>query len=619
MNMTDDISIILDRCLSRLSQGETIEQCLADYPEQSDILEPLLKTAVSLSAVPKVVPTEEFRKSSHSQLIARLNAEAAEKAHRRWYKFPEFKHVLTARPLIPVSIIILVAVVVGLAAPWLYNTRAYAADYTLSILKGTALVQVPGSTGWSEGRDGTRFRVGSRVETSDNSYAVLTFFDGSTTKLDPGTLVIVDQLEFYEQRMVKIFLQQETGKTWSHVLFDNVERPYFMVQTPQVKAFARGTSFSTEIDASGNTLLTVADGEVWVTGQSKEVVVKTNEQIKLGPEAVNNPVTLPPARDELIISTSPSGIGSVSDPSGASSGYFPNGIGFNQITDSRVFFNDQGQKIEINEPSAGEYIITIRSIEKSKIPVDIQLKKDGRIVFQHSETLQGNTGKGWIIRIKLDTFEGSVINGHVLSVKPLTGKAPESIIETDLAKKRANPIKPDGVKTQDSTSSASSPFITYPEIPIETGTTTGTSTISGTSSAIEPGTTLTTPTATSTSTTRPSVTATSSPDVIQPTGSNITTTTTPTKTTSKPTAVVTDVVNTPTPDINTGVTPTSTTPAPTATPLPTKTVTTTPSINNNSDDTKPTTNTTTTPVKNSPSKPANSNNQTSGNTGNDLQ
>jgi hypothetical protein len=87
------IEDILDNCLERLFKGESIEDCLRDYPWQASELEPLLKTSLALLQKSAAVqPNPEFKAKVGSQLQGMLHAkrEKAEKKamgpiwHRRW-------------------------------------------------------------------------------------------------------------------------------------------------------------------------------------------------------------------------------------------------------------------------------------------------------------------------------------------------------------------------------------------------------------------------------------------------------------------------------------------------------------------------------------------------------
>jgi hypothetical protein len=64
---------ILDECLQRiLTGGETIEQCLAAYPEHAAELEPLLQTALSTRQTLSLTPRPEFKERARHQIMAEL-------------------------------------------------------------------------------------------------------------------------------------------------------------------------------------------------------------------------------------------------------------------------------------------------------------------------------------------------------------------------------------------------------------------------------------------------------------------------------------------------------------------------------------------------------------------
>jgi len=82
MKGKEEFDNILDECLERmLTKGETIEQCLASYPEQAAELEPLLQTALSTKETLAIKPRPEFRDRARYQLRVTLQ-EMAEKRER---------------------------------------------------------------------------------------------------------------------------------------------------------------------------------------------------------------------------------------------------------------------------------------------------------------------------------------------------------------------------------------------------------------------------------------------------------------------------------------------------------------------------------------------------------
>ncbi len=61
MGKAKEFENILDECLDQLIKGETIESCLARYPQYAAALEPLLKTAQETRVAAAVKPRPEFR------------------------------------------------------------------------------------------------------------------------------------------------------------------------------------------------------------------------------------------------------------------------------------------------------------------------------------------------------------------------------------------------------------------------------------------------------------------------------------------------------------------------------------------------------------------------------
>jgi hypothetical protein len=72
--MAERFENILDECLERLRQGESVEQCLARYPEQAADLAPLLRVAVdSQKASSAVKPRPEFKERARYKIQSNLH------------------------------------------------------------------------------------------------------------------------------------------------------------------------------------------------------------------------------------------------------------------------------------------------------------------------------------------------------------------------------------------------------------------------------------------------------------------------------------------------------------------------------------------------------------------
>ena len=65
------INMILDRCLEEIHAGRaTVADCLAQYPDFEDELEPLLRLALQLGSVPDIEPSTAFRLKTRARLLS---------------------------------------------------------------------------------------------------------------------------------------------------------------------------------------------------------------------------------------------------------------------------------------------------------------------------------------------------------------------------------------------------------------------------------------------------------------------------------------------------------------------------------------------------------------------
>ena len=91
-----DIKDTLDLCLDRILKGESIEQCIADYPDQAEELAPILASAVRLYPLQGVRPSESGKAKARSRMEQALVERRAKK-----YKAPLAQQwlVMFARPV----------------------------------------------------------------------------------------------------------------------------------------------------------------------------------------------------------------------------------------------------------------------------------------------------------------------------------------------------------------------------------------------------------------------------------------------------------------------------------------------------------------------------------------
>lgn len=75
--------IALEECLASMTKGNSLEECLARYPEFSGELRPLLVTAQKVSLGTNVNASDAFRSNTRAQLGAHMRAHPRRKAWQR--------------------------------------------------------------------------------------------------------------------------------------------------------------------------------------------------------------------------------------------------------------------------------------------------------------------------------------------------------------------------------------------------------------------------------------------------------------------------------------------------------------------------------------------------------
>jgi hypothetical protein len=162
------------------------------------------------------------------------------------------------------------------------SDHALTSKCTLSILSGNVEIYAPRSNLSQKGTDGMTLDTGDRVKTLSDSSALLTFFDGSTLKLEPNTEIEIEKLNIsQEKQSITVIIKQLFGNTWSHVA--KMANPHYEIKTPSAVALVRGTQFLTEVDDLGATKVLTAEGLVSVSAQEKEIFLPAGQQTEVEP------------------------------------------------------------------------------------------------------------------------------------------------------------------------------------------------------------------------------------------------------------------------------------------------------------------------------------------------
>jgi hypothetical protein len=89
--MAENLDELLDECIERINRGESLEECLASYPEHAKQLELLLRTVLDIRATCSPMPSPAAKAAARRRLDAALdndNSKGRSKTHRRAFALP---------------------------------------------------------------------------------------------------------------------------------------------------------------------------------------------------------------------------------------------------------------------------------------------------------------------------------------------------------------------------------------------------------------------------------------------------------------------------------------------------------------------------------------------------
>lgn len=168
---------------------------------------------------------------------------------------------------------------------------------TLSAIDGDVSVMEAGTDSWTQGEVGMPLEDGDVVKTGDDSSAEITFFDGSTIELQPGTEVEFDSLDIADSGYTTISLQQTIGATISRVV--NIVDPQssYEVETTTGVAAVRGSIMVVCVTEEGTSWIANRQGNIWSRSQGVELQVPEKRKCLLKP--LVPPELMPPNRAPL--------------------------------------------------------------------------------------------------------------------------------------------------------------------------------------------------------------------------------------------------------------------------------------------------------------------------------
>jgi len=351
-----------------------------------------------------------------------------------------------------ITVIVLVVIAAAIILVPLLTKPAYATSTMLSILGGTDIQVLKGEESeaeWEQAEDGMVLKAGYTVKTGNDSYALITFFDGSTIEIDPDSELLIERME-RDGDTATIGLYQRVGRTWHRVekLLDPSSR--YQVKTPAAVGAVRGTLVDIEVDETDTATFKTFEGTVDVQNDEGWETVGAGMQTSVDPgKAPAGSSPIPPAASRLEFSLESAAYMRVVDPLERSVGLVSPGIVVNQIpraTGSGAL--TEPQLVTIPDPIAGDYVIVLEGKEEG--PWTLTVKGWGSAEYEPDPKSgiigTGDDGETKNYQCKLTVVldeNGLLAAGTSLGeIEELVGDGPGKVVKQQTAAEKAEAGEP---------------------------------------------------------------------------------------------------------------------------------------------------------------------------------
>ncbi len=431
---------VLDSCIADIVAGRrTVADCLAEWPQFSDELAPLLEAASAMRDEPRVAerPPDPARRA---QFMATLRETPQQSPRPRpllalgrllagpQLALPSFRR---AGMMASAAVVLVIAMLAATLVLDRGATTAYASTVTVF----TGDVEVRRGDNWDRLEDGATVAEGARLRTGADGSALLTFADGSTVGIEPGTELEIELARINGSR--RIFLRQFSGRLWNDVVPDERAGSLYVVRTPNATVTAQGTLFETAVEGDETTVST-ADGLVEVESGEERVFVAPGEITSARRSGGIAPVRARAATEQAIgLSVNAPFAAAIVAPDGKATGVRPDGIAFQQIAGAATSHPSQGpQQLELHRPTPGTYQLFLRRVGDGDGEIVLTLGSGAEVRIPVERL-----GDAVRIELRVTVVDGRVqvtpVNVRALDARERGG---ERVVVTEAARRRARPI-----------------------------------------------------------------------------------------------------------------------------------------------------------------------------------
>jgi hypothetical protein len=195
-----------------------------------------------------------------------------------------------SRTVAAIVLIVALALGFGSSAVLAPEANALVSVSALTVVDGAVLIG-QGGADFRPGQAGDVLIAGDRIRTGTGAVAEITYFEGSTVRLEADTEIVVESLGTAADGGTVVAMMQTLGRTW-HVVTKLVSgSSRYEVRTPSSTASVRGTIFAVDVrvDTDGpSATVTTSEGVVVHTAADPKTGDRTQVRVSAGQESTKS-------------------------------------------------------------------------------------------------------------------------------------------------------------------------------------------------------------------------------------------------------------------------------------------------------------------------------------------
>jgi hypothetical protein len=190
------------------------------------------------------------------------------------------------------TLVLIVALAFGFGSSVVLAPEAIAhvAVSAITVVNGQVLTRHGGAE-FTAAREGDVLVAGDTIRTGPGGAAEITYFEGSSVRLEAETEIVIETLRTEADGGTAIGMMQMLGRTWHVVTKLITGSSRYEVRTPSSTASVRGTIFAVDVhvDADGPTAtVTTSEGVVVHTAADPKAAGVTQVRVTAGQESTKS-------------------------------------------------------------------------------------------------------------------------------------------------------------------------------------------------------------------------------------------------------------------------------------------------------------------------------------------